>query len=211
MSRQVLLAATAVVLGAALVTSCTGKNPTNGTASPAPITSESTGGAELPNSGAPKVDNPLPAATLAGNPCDSALTAEQLTGYLGQTKAPKASDTELGPTCDWASTSGSSAGILVGYDTKSGQGLSLPYKNAKPKAKRWVDDLEPIQGYPAVGYVDAGTTDNRACVIVVGVADDLAYSVSLSIGDSAVQAGKDACQLGRGVADTVLTNLKARA
>ena len=38
-----------------------------------------------------------------------------------------------------------------------------------------------------------------------------AYSVSLSIGDSAVQAGKDACQLGRGVADTVLTNLKARA
>jgi hypothetical protein len=211
MSRQVLLAATAVILGAALATSCTGKNPTNGTASPATTTSESTGSAELPNSGAPKVDNPLPAAALDGNVCDSALTAEQLTGYLGQTKAPKASDTELGPTCDWASASGSSAGILVGYDTKSGQGLSLPYKNVKPKAKRWVDDLEPIQGYPAVGYVDAGTTDDRACVVVVGVADDLAYSVSLSIGDSAVQAGKDACQLGRGVADTVLTNLKARA
>ncbi|MGV9359351.1 DUF3558 domain-containing protein [Amycolatopsis sp. NPDC003731] len=211
MSRHVLLTATAVVVGAALLTSCTGKTPTNGTASPAPTSNGSTGSAELPNSGAPKVANPLPAAVLDGNPCDSALTAEQLTGYLGQTKTPKASDTELGPTCDWSSASGSSAGILVGYDTKSGQGLSLPYKNVKPKAKRWVDDLEPIQGHPAIGYVDAGTTDNRACVIVVGVADDLTYSVSLSIGDSAVQAGKDACQLGRGVADTVLTNLKARA
>ncbi|MEV6440708.1 DUF3558 domain-containing protein [Amycolatopsis sp. NPDC051716] len=207
MRRHVLLAATAVTLGTALLASCTGKTPTNGTAGPATTSSS----AELPNSGAPKVGNPLPAAALAGSPCDSALTADQLTGYLGQPTAPKTSDTELGPTCDWASASGTAAGILVGYDTKSGQGLSLAYKNVKPKAKRWVDDLQPVQGYPAVGYVDAGTTDNRACVIVVGVADDLAYSVSLSIGDSAVQAGKDACQLGRGVADTVLTNLKARA
>ncbi|MEQ0561247.1 DUF3558 domain-containing protein [Amycolatopsis sp. NEAU-NG30] len=206
MSRQVLLAAVAVTLGAALLTSCTGKKPTNGTAVPVP-----TNTAALPNSGAPKVDNPLPAAALAGSPCDSALTAEQLMGYLGPTTTPKASDTELGPTCDWASASGTAAGILVGYDTKTGQGLSLTYKNEKPKAKRWVDTLEPIQGYPAVGYVDTGTTDNRTCVIVVGVSDELAYSVSLSIGDSAVQAGKDACQLGRGVADTVMTNLKARA
>jgi hypothetical protein len=206
MSRQVLLAAVAVTLGTALLTSCTGKNPTNGTAVPVP-----TNTAALPNSGAPKVDNPLPAVALAGSPCDSALTAEQLMGYLGPTTTPKASDTELGPTCDWASASGTAAGILVGYDTKTGQGLSLTYKNEKPKAKRWVDTLEPIQGYPAVGYVDTGTTDNRTCVIVVGVSDELAYSVSLSIGDSAVQAGKDACQLGRGVADTVMTNLKARA
>ncbi|MFJ1765908.1 DUF3558 family protein [Amycolatopsis sp. NPDC088138] len=117
----------------------------------------------------------------------------------------------LGPSCDWASTSGSAAGILVGYETKARQGLSLTYKNEKPKASRWVDDLEAVQGYPAVGYVDVGTTDNRTCVVVVGVADDLAYSVSLSLGDSAAQAGKDACTLGRGVADTVLTNLKARA
>ncbi len=48
-------------------------------------------------------------------------------------------------------------------------------------------------------------------MVVVGIADDLAYSVSLSVGDSAARAGKDACDLGRGVADTVLTNLKAKA
>ncbi|WP_244211225.1 DUF3558 domain-containing protein [Amycolatopsis kentuckyensis] len=195
-----------VMAGAAFLTSCTGNDKVAGTPTPA-----STSSSDLPNSGAPKVDNPLPAKVLDGNPCDSALTAEQVQGYLGQTNAPESKDTELGPTCDWASASGSAAGILIGYDTKPGQGISLTYKNVKPKAKRWVDDLDPVQGYPTVGYVGVGTTDDRTCVVVVGIADNLAYSVSLSLGDSAVQAGKDACQLGRGVADTVLTNLKARA
>ncbi|HET6705377.1 DUF3558 domain-containing protein [Amycolatopsis sp.] len=206
MIRRVLAGATAVVVGTALVTSCSGERRTPGTATAAPTSS-----AELPNSGAPKVTNPLPAKVLDGSPCDSAFTAEQLTGYLGQPGSPKPKDSELGPMCDWGSTSGSSAGILVIYETKNDEGISLAYKNEKPKAKRWVDDLEPVQGYPAVGYVDVGSTDNRTCVIVVGISDELAYSVSLSIGDSAVQAGKDACRLGRGVADTVLTNLKARA
>ena len=118
----------------------------------------------------------------------------------------------LGPSCDWASTSGSAAGILVGYETKARQGLSLTYKNEKPKASRWVDDLEAVQGYPAVGYVDVGTTDNRTCVVVVGVADDLAYSVSLRVGVTRrLRQERAACTLGRGVADAVLTNLKARA
>lgn len=207
MTRRVLTVATAVTAGMVLLASCTQERQATGTATPAPTST----GEELPNSGAPKVGQPLPAKVLDGDPCDSALTNEQLTGYLGQPGAPKSTDEALGPMCDWGSSSGSGAGILVIYETKNQQGLSLAYKNEKPKAKRWVDDLEPIQGYPAVGYVDTGTTDNRTCVIVVGVSDELAYTVSLSMGDSAVQAGKDACQLGRGVADTVLTNLKARA
>jgi hypothetical protein len=206
MRHHILMIATVVAAGATLLTSCTGKEALSGTPTPAPASAP-----ELPNSGAPKVDNPLPAKVLDGNPCDSALTAEQVQGYLGRTDPPDSKDSELGPTCDWASDSGSSAGIFLAYETKTGQGISLTYKNVKPKAKRWVDDLDPVQGYPTVGYVAVGTTDNRTCVVVVGIADNLAYSVSLSIGDAAVQTGKDACQLGRGVADTVLTNLKARA
>jgi len=206
MRHRILVTAAVVAAGATLLTSCTGKESLSGTPTPAPASTP-----ELPNGGAPKVGSPLPAKVLDGSPCDSALTADQVKGYLGETDAADAKDTELGPSCDWSSSSGSAAGILVGYETKTGQGISLTYKNVKPKARRWVDDLDPVQGYPTVGYVGVGTTDNRTCVVVVGIADDLAYSVSLSIGDSAVQAGKDACQLGRGVADTVLTNLKARA
>jgi hypothetical protein len=208
MSHRVAATIALAAVGATLLTSCTGKNPTPGTAEPAPTSSNS---AELPNSGAPKVDNPLPAKVLDGSPCDSAFTNEQLTGFLGNVSDPKPKDTSLGPTCDWHSTSGNAAGILVGYETKTQEGISLTYKNEKPKASRWVDDFDPVQGYPAVGYVDVGSTDNRTCVVVVGVADDLSFSVSLSLGDSAVRQGKDACELGRGVADTVMTNLKAKA
>ncbi|WP_328446758.1 DUF3558 domain-containing protein [Amycolatopsis sp. NBC_00438] len=206
MIRRVLIGTTTVVVGATLLTSCTGERRTPGTATAAPSSST-----ELPNSGAPKVNDPLPAKVLDGSPCDSAFTGEQVTGYLGQTGAPKPKDSELGPMCDWASSSGSSAGILVAYETKTGQGISFTYKNEKPKASRWVDDLEAVQGYPTVGYVDVGASGKRSCVIVVGVSDELAYSLSLVLGDEAAEAGKDACQVGRGVADTVMTNLKARA
>jgi hypothetical protein len=208
MNRRTLACATTVAAGAMLLTACTGDHKTPGTASPAP-----TSVAGVPNSGAPKVENPLPANVLDGSPCDSALTADQVTQYLGEVSAPKSSDEVLGPSCDWTSASGSGAGILVGYDTKTGQGISLAYKNEKPKADRWADDLGPVQGYPAVGYVEQGVDpgNKRDCVVVVGVSDELAYSISLILGDKSAAAGKDACELGHGVADTVLTNLKARA
>ena len=48
-------------------------------------------------------------------------------------------------------------------------------------------------------------------MIVVGVTDELAYSVALTLGDKAAGEGKDASTGAPEVADTVLTNLKARA
>jgi hypothetical protein len=102
--------------------------------------------------------------------------------------------------------------LQVGYQTKSDQGLSLAYQNVKPKAARWVE-LDPVQGFPAIGYLDAGgdPNDRRQCVVVVGVTDQLAYSVGLLLGDGAAAQGKDACSSGRQAADAVMTNLKARA
>jgi hypothetical protein len=208
MNRRSLVFTVAVVFGATGLAACA-----DGAKTPDAPSSATTSAPDLPNSGAPKVENPLPAKVLDGSPCDSALTTEQLAGYLGQPSAPKEKDESLGPSCTWSSESGSGAGLLVGYETKTGQGISLTYKNVKPKAARWVDDLEPVGGYPVVGYVDTGIDPEhkRSCVITVGVSDELAYSVSLTLGDKAAGEGKDACQLGRGVADTVLTNLKARA
>jgi hypothetical protein len=48
-------------------------------------------------------------------------------------------------------------------------------------------------------------------VIVVGISDELAYSISLTLSDGAVAQHKDACVLGPEAADAVMTNLKARA
>jgi hypothetical protein len=85
------------------------------------------------------------------------------------------------------------------------------YQNVKPTAVRW-EELQPVQGYPAIGYLPNGDdpTNKRDCQIVVGVADNLTYSVGLALGECVV-GKKDPCDVGRNVADAVMTNLKARA
>ena len=208
MNRRYVVGTSMAIAGAALLTACSGGRATPSVSN----VPTSASAAEVPNSGAPKVDNPLPAKVLDGAPCDNALTSDQLSGFLGQTSTPKSNNDALGASCTWTSASGSGASILVGYQTESDQGISLAYKNVKPKAARWAD-LEPVQGYPAAGYVDIGldSANKRNCVVVVGVSDELAYSVSLIIGDKAAAQGKDACELGRNVADAVMTNLKQRA
>ncbi|MCR6489530.1 DUF3558 domain-containing protein [Amycolatopsis sp. OK19-0408] len=191
---------TVVTACAVLLAGCTGERGTAQPASTSPA-------AELPNSGAPKVENPLPAKVLDGSPCDTALTATQVSDVLGDTGQGKSQDEALGPLCQWDSSSGSGAGLTVGYDTKSDQGISLSYKNTKPKSTLW-KELEPVQTYPAIAYGDQ--SDKRLCNVVVGVSDELTYGVTLTLGDKAAADGKDACELGRTVADMVMTNLKAR-
>ncbi|UOZ08970.1 DUF3558 domain-containing protein [Amycolatopsis sp. WQ 127309] len=205
MNRQSIVTLTVAATCAALLSGCNGEH---GTATPAPTSSATTPGSDVPDSGAPAVANPLPDQVLAGSPCDTALTAAQVSDFLGDTGPGKTEDAELGPLCQWDSTSGSGAGLTVGYDTKSDQGLSLAYKNTKPKSSLW-KELSPVQEYPAIAYGD--TSDKRLCNVVVGVTDKLTYGVTLILGDRAAADGKDACEISRSVADLVLTNLKARA
>jgi hypothetical protein len=203
--RSVVVISTMV--GSVLVLSaCTGNRTTPTTSSTPPASTSSA--ATVPHSGAPKVESPLPAKVLDGTPCDSALSSEQLKQFLGETTAPKTSDDTLGTTCSWSSASGSGAGFAIAYQTKSAQGISLAYQNVQPKAARW-QVLDAVQGYPAVAYSDFD--DKRHCVVVVGISDELAFSVSLTIGDSASAQGKDACTLAPRMADAVMTNVKQRA
>nr|WP_268744774.1 DUF3558 domain-containing protein [Amycolatopsis decaplanina] len=199
--------------GTLLLAACDGGRTTPGT--PAPDTpAASSSAAGVPNNGAPAVQNPLPANVLDGSPCDSALTTQQLETFLGEPSPGKPSTDALGTACDWHSTTGSGAGFSIGYQTKSDQGISLSFQSVKPKADRWLV-LDPIDGYPAIGYannVGAPKPDDKlACVVVVGISDQLAYSVSLTLGDKAYREGKDSCDAGRSVAAEVLKNLKGRA
>jgi hypothetical protein len=203
MNRRGITVVTIAACGI-LLAGCTDKR---GTADPAPSTAESSV-AGLPHSGAPKVESPLSSTVLAGSPCDTALTRDQLTDLLGEPTPGRASDDALGSACNWSSDSGSGASIAVNYQVKSDQGLSLAYQNVQPAAARW-KPLSPIEGFPAVAY--ANSEDKRACVIVVGVTDELAFSVALTLGDKATSEGKDSFDVAPQVADTVLSNLKARA
>ena len=189
---------------ALLMTGCTG-SPKAPASNSSPTASSSVTTAK---DDTPKVAHPMPAKVLDGSPCDSALTADQLSTFLGQATAAERKDNTLGPECHWGNAAGSGAGINVTYQTKSDQGIRLAYQNVQPKAARW-KVLDPIQGYPAVAYSDFD--DKRHCVIVVAVNDELAYSVALTLGDKATSDGKDSFDIGPDVASAVMTNVKARA
>ncbi|SEB40291.1 Protein of unknown function [Amycolatopsis tolypomycina] len=202
MTKRSITTMAAIMAGGLLVSACNGtpKAPASTTTAPSSTASA--------NGDVPTVPSPLPATALDGNPCESALDSSQITQFLGQSTPAKASDTELGPMCQWSSASGSGAGITVAYQTKSDQGIGLAYQNVKPQAARW-EPLDPIQGFPAVAY--ANVDDKRSCVVVVGVTGKLAFSTALTLGDKSAAEGKDCFDAAPRVADTVLTNLKARA
>lgn len=161
----------------------------------------------------PKVQNPLPSKVLDGDPCQTALTPSQISTYFGgDAIALRSGSDGLGATCDYGNVRTSSH-ALVGYETKAGGGIGISYQTKKNTAKRWVE-LDPVQGYPAIGYAPAYLDEahpKRNCVVVVGTSDQFAYSVSLTLSDNATAEGKDACMIGRTIADGVMTNLKARA
>jgi hypothetical protein len=161
-------------------------------------------------SNAPEAQAPLPASVLNGSPCDSALTTEQVTSFIGTPKTPDRDDNfATGPACTWFSVV--SGQINVYYATKTGGGLNLVYQNTKPKSARW--EPAELQGYPAVAYSEQGFDQSitGSCIISVGIRDDLAFGVALTLGDSARNRGVDSCEGVKNVANTMLTNLKGRA
>lgn len=213
MIRKFLIVAVSGIAGAAALTACSGGHtptsmpPSNATSSSSVTVPGS------PDDDIPKVQNPLPAKVLDGDPCQTALTSSQISSYLGDnTDAPKSGSNGFGLKCTYNNKI-TAAGFDVNYETKAGGGIDLAYRTVKNTGKRWVV-LDPVQGYPAVGYVTeylVPSQPKRTCVVVVGIRDELDYSVALVLGDQGGAQGKDACTIGRTIADGVMTNLKARA
>jgi hypothetical protein len=197
---------------ATMLTGCSGGttsgNPTTAPTSPSDSASTSS---TASSGGAPLVQNPLPAKALDGSPCDSALTSADVKEFIGSTDPAKQDEDPTGEICTWHNVTANGS-ISVAYQTKIDGGLRLAYKNVKPTAVRW-DVLQPIQSYPAVGYLANGSKglEPTECEVVVGIADNLAYSVGIFISANAQKKGVDPCVAGRDVADRVMTNIKARA
>ncbi|MEC3974655.1 DUF3558 domain-containing protein [Amycolatopsis sp. H20-H5] len=213
MNRRHLAAAATLVAVAFPLAACTGDRTVPGVAStPTSAGDSSSGASTLPHHGAPKVQDPLPGKVLEGNPCDSALTPTQVKEFIGDSDPATRADDALGTACRWRNAPGTGAAFTVGYETKNTEGLSLSYKTIKPTAARW-EEPAPVQGYPAIAYVPDGITaaDKRLCSVVVGVSDQLSYSVTMTLGDAATAAHVDGCTAARDVADAVMTNVKARA
>ncbi|MEV4596059.1 DUF3558 domain-containing protein [Amycolatopsis sp. NPDC049253] len=193
-----------LAFAAAALAGITGCSSTPVATPPAPSPSSSAG--TLPHSGAPKVEHPLPASALSGDPCQEALTSAQLKEILGTAPQGARDDSAVGPACNWHAD----AAVGVSYATQTHEGLSAVYKNTKPQSKVW-RPLPAIQGFPAVGHApDSSDTPNDFCQVSVGIRDDLSFDTSLFL--SSGKVGKaDPCELAAQVAGMVVTNLRARA
>ncbi|MEU4670006.1 DUF3558 domain-containing protein [Amycolatopsis sp. NPDC023774] len=197
------LSATAVVLAA--TAGCSGTTAATPTTTPPPPSTKT-----LPHSGAPKVEHPLPASVLSGDPCQDGLTADQIERILGTAAQGERDDAEgLGPACNWHNTD-TGAVVGVGYSTQPREGLSAVYAGTKSQAKIW-QVLPAIQGFPAVAHsTDSPGPDNDLCQVSVGVSDELAFDAS--VGLSQAKVGKtNPCDVAATVADMVVTNLRQKA
>ncbi|MET9260501.1 DUF3558 domain-containing protein [Amycolatopsis sp. NPDC004079] len=196
---------TALVVGSAVLAAACSHSPAGGQADTAATATVRS--AALPHSGAPKVEHPLPASVLSGDPCKTALTPAQVESIISVAPPGKLRNIGgLGPSCRWSNIDSGSA-ISTGYVTEDHQGLSAVYRNSKPKAKLW-RPLPPVQGFPAVAFtVDLG---DGLCQVSVGTADDLSIDVTISLGES-TKGNTDPCTVAGQAADMVIANLRRRA
>ncbi|MFF0144672.1 DUF3558 domain-containing protein [Amycolatopsis sulphurea] len=175
---------------------------TAGTPEPGASSSPPTGG-----SAAPKIEHPLPASLIQGNPC-SVLTSAQVNGLFSRppTHDAAAKDTGVAKSCFWRDVDrGSLIGIQLVYVWK--HGLADVYAK---RGQGFFKELAPIQGYPIVAYGPADDRAKGACDVAVGIADNAAFGVGVDVASSAVGKG-DPCDDARKVADLALTTLKGNA
>lgn len=201
-----------VCAGTGLLAACSnaGSSPTPTTSSAPETSGTALSGTSDPD--VPKVQSPLPATLLAGNPCD-ALTTDQIAHFVGKPeKAPKLDATFVtGPVCTWYGPLRTGGLIQVGYDVKVPHGLADLYHNDKARSARW--EPTTLQSYPAVASTGKNE-DQRvtgSCNVTVGIRDELTFDVALTLSNGARERGVDSCAGAKDIANTVLTNLKGRS
>ncbi|MER6760561.1 DUF3558 domain-containing protein [Amycolatopsis sp. NPDC000673] len=200
---------TIAVVGATFVAGCSGSPtpaPDLGATRPSPPAT----GKPLPYAGAPKVGHPLPESVLSAHPCDSALTAEQVSGILAQTPQGEHDDIDaLGAQCHWTNID-AGAIVTVLYGTKTSDGLSAVYANTKPRSTMW-QPLPPVHGLPAVAHSTYSAEGSKSfCQVSVGVTDRRTVDVSITLGQAKV--GRTApCAVDAQITGMVVANLKQKA
>jgi len=203
--RRILL----VVLLGALAAGCTTESAGEATPTATKPTSPSTAGSsevtqadDLPTDGAPAVGDPLDTTAFQNDPC-SALTPTQ-SQELNVGTAGQANDGPLGKGCEWSNRETRGQTNVVFLD-KDPRGLSAEYKAAAKYA--YFDELEPIDGYPAVARDGVDDRPRGYCTVVVGVSNEIAFETNLQLSLENV-GKKDPCEVAAEVAGMALRTMK---
>jgi hypothetical protein len=199
--RRVLMPVSASLL---LLSACTTVN--GGSAAPSGQPPASSVSTDLPAPGVPKVESPIDVSHFKQAPCDS-LTAEQITKLLGPGVTPKTDlESAAGPSCSVHPPEVTQAGVLIIFSTIDDRGLSSIYAAKDTKFPFFVP-LTPVENYPTVAYGLADDRPEGRCQIAVGTSDQ--QTVDFGVTQSEENIGrKDPCEAARGVALSVLTNIR---
>ncbi|MGC7093833.1 DUF3558 domain-containing protein [Amycolatopsis lurida] len=178
--------------------------PTTGATEPAPP--PSSGSAEVPGFGAPKVDNPLDTSGPEAQPCEL-LTDAQVNELLG-TDINESRDDRSGPTCRWDSDGSQAASVTVGFPTVTDNGLTAIYGAAKNQKYKFFKEMSPVRGYPAVAWDTTDETMTRGtCNVAAGTSDRSTVEATVWLSQKNVGV-KDPCEAAHQVLDMVISNIQ---
>ena len=134
---------------------------------------------DLPSHGAPKVDDPLDTTRYQQDPC-SALTASQAQQELTLPPNGKRDDAAFGKGCEWFNPD-TRGRVSIAFLTSNPRGLSAAYEANQEGKYPYFNPLPLIEGYPAIASDVADRRPTGACIVVVGVTDQLAVQFSLQL------------------------------
>lgn len=210
--RRLLL--TTSLLGFVFVSACT--TTSHGEPRPATETSMSdststpseSNDEDLPFAGAPKVDDPLDTSRFEKDPCQ-ALTADQAESLNLPAKGTLNDKVTLGIGCDWRNPE-TRGEVKINFIVDDPRGISPEYDAAEQGKWAYFDELPPIDGYPAIARDAVDDRDTGYCIVVVGVADDMAFESIVQLSGANVRE-KDPCDVAADVAGLALETMKAGA
>jgi hypothetical protein len=204
MRRIILLLGTAAIA----LTACS--EPTVGT--PAPTSGGTTAPRsstvdQLPGPGVPKVANPIDLAQIKQAPCN-ALTDTQAKELLGpEVEVKPDPEGPAGPACGWKTPTAVRPRVNVIFDKSTNRGMTAVYE-AKGNAYKFVEPLEPIDGYPIAAF---GVEDERAskgkCLVSLGTSDREVITIVAEQSEANV-GKKDPCAVAREAAIRVLATVR---
>jgi Protein of unknown function (DUF3558) len=202
-TRLPLIAATLGILVASACTTTSAGTPlpassTKTSNSPAPAPED-----DLPSDGAPKVTDPLDAAQFEHSPCETLTSAQAQ--ELNVPGAGEPVEDAFGKGCKWENSQ-TRGMATVHFNSDSKRGLSAVYEEAKGSDWPYFEQIDDIQGHPAVAFSPAQEKPTVNCVVAVGVSDTLAFTARADLSDTNI-GKRDPCDVAAEVADKMMATM----
>jgi hypothetical protein len=199
----------AALISLALVSACT----TEGQGQPRPASSASSDAPpdtsqtaeKLPFAGAPAVDDPLDTSSYEREPCRVLTPGQARLLNLPETGAVN-DKVALGIGCDWLNRE-TRGEVSINFPVDDPRGLSAEYDADSRGKWEYFEELPEIDGYPAVTRAGTDDRDLGFCIVVVGVADDMAFESIVQLSQGNV-GQKDPCEVSVQVAGMALQTMK---